>query len=185
MRNSTIFYPVKMEYWWDFNILGLKMIMKSGSEEMFLKFLHAHWEIIKTFFYFIEKRIFAKVRHRGISKRIFVFYVQVKYLFQIPLPFHNILASSTPIIKSIIVVGFEYYNSLRPSSASLIFNFLVKLILSYSWRLMSHFMKKSIFCFPHPNLLLVIQNPVWFQWTGSRLKRLTTENSFVFVFKNS
>ena len=168
MRNSNTFYLVKMEHGWNSNILGQKIMMLSGLERMFLKVLHAHWEIIKTFFYFIEKRIFAKVRHRGISKRIFVFYVQVKYLFQIPLPFHNILASSTPIIKSIIVVGFEYYNSLRPSSASLIFNFLVKLILSYSWRLVSHLMNKSIFCFPHPKLSLVVQNPVWFQWTVSR-----------------
>ena len=39
--NSTIVSPVKMEYRWNFSISGLKMLVKSGLEEIFLKFLHA------------------------------------------------------------------------------------------------------------------------------------------------
>ena len=39
MANPTIVYMVKMEYGWNFSISGLKM--KSGLEEIFLKFLHS------------------------------------------------------------------------------------------------------------------------------------------------
>ena len=41
MTNPTIVSPVKMEYGWNFNISGLKMMVKSGLEKIFLKFLHA------------------------------------------------------------------------------------------------------------------------------------------------
>ena len=41
MTNLTIVYMVKMEYGWNFSISGLKMMVKSGPEEIFLKFLHA------------------------------------------------------------------------------------------------------------------------------------------------
>ena len=34
-------YLLKMEYVSKFNILGLKMMVKSGLEKIFLKFLHA------------------------------------------------------------------------------------------------------------------------------------------------
>ena len=34
-------YPVKMEYGWNFSISGLKMMVKSGLEKIFLKLLHA------------------------------------------------------------------------------------------------------------------------------------------------
>ena len=54
MRNSNTFYLVKMEHGWNSNILGQKIMMLSGLERMFLKVLHAHWEIIKHFFYFIK-----------------------------------------------------------------------------------------------------------------------------------
>ena len=39
MRNSTIIYPVKIEYGPEINIFILKMIIKSGLEKVFLKFL--------------------------------------------------------------------------------------------------------------------------------------------------
>ena len=41
MANSTLVSPVKMKYGWSFSISGLKMMMKSGLEKIFLKFLHA------------------------------------------------------------------------------------------------------------------------------------------------
>ena len=41
MTNPTIVCPVKMEYGWNFSISGLNMMMKSGLEKIFLKFLHA------------------------------------------------------------------------------------------------------------------------------------------------
>ena len=41
MSYSSIVYPVKMEYGSKNNIFGLKMMVKSGLEKIFLKFLHA------------------------------------------------------------------------------------------------------------------------------------------------
>ena len=41
MKNPTIVSPVKMEYVWNFSISGLKMMVKSGLEKIFFKFLHA------------------------------------------------------------------------------------------------------------------------------------------------
>ena len=41
MTNPTIVYRVKMEYGRNFSIFGLKMMVKSGLEKIFLKFLHA------------------------------------------------------------------------------------------------------------------------------------------------
>ena len=46
MTNLTIFCPVKIEYGWKFSISGLKMMVKSGLEKIFLKFLH-----VLTIFY--------------------------------------------------------------------------------------------------------------------------------------
>jgi hypothetical protein len=40
MTNPTIVCLVKMEYRWNFSISGLKMMVKSGLEFFFLKFLH-------------------------------------------------------------------------------------------------------------------------------------------------
>ena len=41
MSISTFDYLVKMEYLFKINIFGLKMLVKSGLEFFFLKFLHA------------------------------------------------------------------------------------------------------------------------------------------------
>jgi hypothetical protein len=41
MRNSNLVYVPKMEYVHKGNIFGLKMMVKSGLENFFLKFLHA------------------------------------------------------------------------------------------------------------------------------------------------
>ena len=41
MTNPTIVSPVKMEYGRNFSISGLKMMVKSGLEKIFLKFFHA------------------------------------------------------------------------------------------------------------------------------------------------
>ena len=38
MTNQTIVYPNKMEYEWNFSISGLKMMVKSGLQKLFLKF---------------------------------------------------------------------------------------------------------------------------------------------------
>ena len=43
-------YILKMEYVSNINIFGLKMMMKSGLEKIFLKFLHAHGLFIKIRF---------------------------------------------------------------------------------------------------------------------------------------
>ena len=40
MTNSPLVSPVKMEYGLNLSISGLKMMMKSGLEKIFLKFLH-------------------------------------------------------------------------------------------------------------------------------------------------
>ena len=39
--DSTLVCPVKMEYGPEISIFGLKLMMKSGQEKIFLKFLHA------------------------------------------------------------------------------------------------------------------------------------------------
>jgi hypothetical protein len=41
MRNPDMVYVLKMEYVPKINIFGLKMMVKSGLEKIFLKFLHA------------------------------------------------------------------------------------------------------------------------------------------------
>jgi hypothetical protein len=41
MKNPDMVYVLKMEYVSKINIFGLKMMMKSGLEKIFLKFLHA------------------------------------------------------------------------------------------------------------------------------------------------
>ena len=41
MTNPDISSPVKMEYEWIFSVYGQKMMVKSGLEKIFLKFLHA------------------------------------------------------------------------------------------------------------------------------------------------
>ena len=40
MTNPSNVSPVKMEYGWNFSISGLKMMVKSCLEKIFLKFLH-------------------------------------------------------------------------------------------------------------------------------------------------
>ena len=51
-------HPVKMEYGWNFNIFGLKMMVKSGVEKFYCKFLHAQ-AIFKQFFLLYEKEEFC------------------------------------------------------------------------------------------------------------------------------
>ena len=41
MRNPDMVYVLKMEYVSKINIFGLKLMVKSGLEKIFLKFLHA------------------------------------------------------------------------------------------------------------------------------------------------
>ena len=41
MRNTDMVYLLKMEYVSKINSFGLNMMMKSGLEKIFLKFLHA------------------------------------------------------------------------------------------------------------------------------------------------
>ena len=50
MRKSTIVYLLKMEYVSKINIFGLKMMVKSVLEKMFLKFLHAYAILGKMIF---------------------------------------------------------------------------------------------------------------------------------------
>ena len=41
MRNPDMFYVLKMNYVSEINMCGLKMMVKSGLEKIFLKLLHA------------------------------------------------------------------------------------------------------------------------------------------------
>jgi hypothetical protein len=50
MTNPAIVYPVKMEFGWHFSISGLKMMVKSGLEKIFLKFLH-----VQAIFYYVNE----------------------------------------------------------------------------------------------------------------------------------
>ena len=50
MRNPDIIYVLKMEYVSKINIFGLKMMVKSGLEKIFLKTLHAQSLFRKFFF---------------------------------------------------------------------------------------------------------------------------------------
>ena len=40
-KSSSIVYQVKTKYGWSFSISGLKMMVESGLEKIFLNFLHA------------------------------------------------------------------------------------------------------------------------------------------------
>ena len=46
--------PVKMEYGWNFGISGLKTMMKSGLERIFLKFLHVQ-SLFRTYWVISSK----------------------------------------------------------------------------------------------------------------------------------
>ena len=48
MRNSDMVYVLKMEYVSKINIFGLNMIVKSGLEKIFQKFLHAQGPFHKS-----------------------------------------------------------------------------------------------------------------------------------------
>ena len=64
MTNSILVCPVKIEYVTKNNIFGLKMIVKSGQEKMFLKFLHAtihHVIFITEFVPLIKTPLFYEV----------------------------------------------------------------------------------------------------------------------------
>jgi hypothetical protein len=78
MTNSTLVCPVKIEYVTKNNIFGLKMMVKSGLEKIFLKFLYAHtMSFLNTeFVLLIKTPLFYEVNsfnrkwlaHGGISK---------------------------------------------------------------------------------------------------------------------
>ena len=59
MTNSTLVSPVKMEYWWNFNISGLKMKVKRGLEEIFWNSSMCLPFSIK-WIYLIERRSFGQ-----------------------------------------------------------------------------------------------------------------------------
>ena len=48
MTNSTLVYPVKMEYVSKINIFGLKMLVKNGLKKPILKFFHAQFFLLKS-----------------------------------------------------------------------------------------------------------------------------------------
>ena len=50
VTDSYLVYVLKMEYVYKINIFGLKMMVKSGLEKIFLKFLHAQSLFQKIFF---------------------------------------------------------------------------------------------------------------------------------------
>ena len=52
--------PGQNGIWVNSTIFGLKMVMKSGLEKMFLKSHHAQSPFSEFFFYFIERWIFAQ-----------------------------------------------------------------------------------------------------------------------------
>ena len=69
MTNSTLVFPVKMEYVTKINIFGLKMMMKSGLEKIILKFFHAltdyHVISITEFVLLTKTSHFYEVSHNG------------------------------------------------------------------------------------------------------------------------
>ena len=80
MTNLTIVSPVKLEYGWNFSISGLKMMVKSGLEKIFLKFLLAltmSFLLLNLYFWstppFYEVNSFNRKwwGHGGISKIFF------------------------------------------------------------------------------------------------------------------
>ena len=90
MTNPTIVSLVKMEYGWNFSISGLKLMVKSGLEEIFLKFLHVLPFSIK-WIYLIERRNFDRkykfsnmtwLAPRGISKTFFLDHFSPSFLGQ-------------------------------------------------------------------------------------------------------
>ena len=50
--DSYVLYVLKMEYVYKINIFALKMMMKSGLEKIFLKFLHAQSLFSESLFYY-------------------------------------------------------------------------------------------------------------------------------------
>ena len=67
----------------EISIFGLKLIMKSGLEKIFLKFLHAQAVFYYKWIYYIEKhRVTNSVKmtffaHGGISIKLFVVYLHI------------------------------------------------------------------------------------------------------------
>ena len=59
--DSYFVYMLKMEYVTKINIFGLKMIVKSGLEKIFLKPLHAQSLFWKIFFASKKGRFFQKI----------------------------------------------------------------------------------------------------------------------------
>jgi len=79
-----------MEYVYRINIFGLKMMMKSGIEKIFSKFLHAQ-SLFQIVFFITEFALlstnlpFYEVKmtpfaHGGISIKIFVMHVDCRYV---------------------------------------------------------------------------------------------------------
>ena len=91
MTNPTIVSPAKMEYGWNFSISGLKMMVKSGLEKIFLKFLYAlTMSFLLLNLYFWPKILLSEVNsfnrkwwaHRGISKIFFLDHFSPSFLGQ-------------------------------------------------------------------------------------------------------
>ena len=92
MTNPTIVSPVKMEYGWNFSISGLKIMVKSGLEKIFLRFLHAltmSFLLLNLYFLtkispFYEANSFNRKwwAHEGISKIFFLDHFSPSFLGQ-------------------------------------------------------------------------------------------------------
>ena len=90
MTDPTIVSPVKMEYGWNFSLSGLKIMMKSGLEKMFVKFLHGHVIFIAEFVLFTKTPPFYEVNsfykkwwsHGGILNIFFLDHFSPSFLSQ-------------------------------------------------------------------------------------------------------
>ena len=60
-----------MEYVSEINIFGLKMMVKSGLEKIFLKSLHAQ-SLFRKLFCFIERWIFGKIANSVIKMYVYL-----------------------------------------------------------------------------------------------------------------
>ena len=79
MRNPDMVYVLKMEYVYKINIFGLNMMLKSGLEKIFLKFLHARAIFLVSHFTSYKGGFLHKITnsltkmtnfvHGGISKK--------------------------------------------------------------------------------------------------------------------
>ena len=80
MRNSDMAYVLKMEYVPKFNIFGLKMMVKSGVEKIFFKFLHGQG-LFQTSWFSTEMLGFRSKNTNSVIKMTFFAHGGISKIF--------------------------------------------------------------------------------------------------------